>query len=91
MAVRIRCVLCGNLAWEYPKGAHNRYELKCDTCSVYQLASGLERGLRCLPDDDRLALSVYVREQYGKTGKPVLLDTLMNFRTIIEHYRNRRK
>ena len=79
------CPLCENTsAWEFHLSGQDSYEIRCDICTVYHLTDGPDKGFIFLPKEDRMLLSVYVREQYQKEKIPVHLDQIENFRDIID-------
>ena len=79
------CPLCENeSAWEWPVSGHTYYEIRCDTCTIYFLTDGPDKGFIDLPKASRMRLSAYVRERYEATKIPVHLDWVENFRAIID-------
>ena len=90
MGIKRACPLCENEnAWEWPVSGQDKYEIRCDICTIFQLTAGPDKGFLALSKEDRKALSAYVREQFEKTGKAVHLDWVENFRDIIADYRVR--
>jgi phage FluMu protein Com len=80
----VNCPLCGKAgAKEQHIPGQDKYEIKCDVCTVYHLTQVQDEAFISLPEQKRLALSAHVREQYEKTGLPVHLDWLENFRHIV--------
>ena len=89
MPKKIECILCESDAEEYSISGQDKYEIRCETCTIYYLTSLQDEGFLSLSQEDRLALSAFVREQYQKTKTPVHLDYVENFQTIIDDFKGR--
>ena len=92
MDIQRKCPLCGDpSAKERSVPKQDKYEVECNTCTLYHLTLEQDKGFIDLPKEDRMALSAYVREQYEKTKIPVHLDWVENFKKIIDDYKSRQR
>jgi len=89
MLEKYKCILCESEAEEHSVSGQDKYEIRCDICTIYYLTSVQDEGFLSLPKEDRLALSAFVRKQHEETKIPVHLDYVENFRAIIDDYKNR--
>lgn len=90
MGKMITCPLCEKKdAWEWPVSGQDKYEIRCDKCTIFQLTAGQDQEFIDLPKEDREALSDYVRERFGKTKVATHLDSVEKFSTIINKYKGK--
>lgn len=86
MNKQTNCPLCGNAgAKEIPVSGQDKYEIRCDTCTIYHLTSGQDTGFINLPKRNRLKLSAHAREHYEKTKTPVHFDYVDNFKHLFKN------
>lgn len=86
MPIKTKCILCGNDTWEYPVSGQDKYEIRCEVCSPFQLTQvdNSDKSFESLPEEMRKKLSIYVKTKFESTHEPVFLDDVSKFMEIID-------